>query len=88
MYRIEVERQAIKVLARLPWRDQERIEATIDRLAENPRPHGCQPVQAADPGVYRVRVGDYRIVYTVLDSEQVIIVARVAKRGEDTYKGL
>ena len=87
-YRIEIERRALKEIARLPWRDQERIEAAIDGLAETPRPRGCQPVKTADPGTYLLRVGNYRIAYNVLDTDQVITVARVVKRGEDTYKRL
>ena len=88
MYRIEVERRVQKTLARLPRQDQVRIEAAIDALAEDPRPPGCVSVKAADPGTYRVRVGDYRVIYVVLDDEQVIIVARVARRRENTYRGL
>ena len=87
-YRVEVERRALKELARLPWSDQERIEAAIDDLANDSRPHACQPVKAADPGTYRVRVGKYRIVYTILDAEQVTTVARVVRRREGTYKRL
>ena len=88
MYRIEVRRRAQKELNRLPWRDRDRIEAAIDTLAEEPRPSGCKSVRTADSGTYRLRVGDYRIIYIVRDAEQVIIVARTARRGEDTYKEL
>ena len=87
-YHLEIERQTLREIARLPWRDQERIEAAIDGLADDPRPRGCQPVKATDPGTYRLRVGDYRIIYLVLDADQVVIVARVARRREDTYRGL
>lgn len=87
-YRIDVERRVRKALLRLPRPVQARIAVTIDALAEEPRPAGCQPVKAAPKGTYRIRVGDYRVIYTVLDDEQLIIVGRVAKRGEHTYKGL
>ena len=87
-YRIEIERRALREIARLPWRDQERIEAAIDGLADDPRPRGCQPVKATDPGTYRLRVGDYRIVYLVRDADQVVIVGRVSRRREDTYRRL
>ena len=75
-------------MARLPRQDQARVLLAIKALADNPRPTGCKPVKAAEEGTYRVRVGDYRVVYVVLDGEQVIIVARVAKRSESTYRGL
>ena len=87
-YRIEVERRAQKALARLPRQVQLRITAEIDGLAENPRPAGCLPVRAAPQGTYRIRVGDYRIIYVVLDEEEAVIVARVGRRGERTYRGL
>ena len=88
MYRIEVRRRAQKELNRLPWRDRDRIEAAIDTLAEDPRPSGCKSVRTADSGTYRLRVGDYRVVYLVLDDEHLVTVTRVRRRREDTYKGL
>jgi mRNA interferase RelE/StbE len=75
-------------MAHLPRQDQARILTAIKALAEDPRPVGCRPVKAAEKGTYRVRVGDYRVVYVVLDGEQVIIVARVARRSENTYRRL
>lgn len=86
-YRLEIERRAQKALARLPWRDQARIVAAIEALAEDPRPVGCLPVGAAPKGTYRIRAGDYQVIYVALDNERVIIVARVAKRSESTYRG-
>lgn len=88
MYRLEVERQAQKALARLPRDIQRRIEAKIDSLAEDPRPVGCEMVQDAPKGTYRVWVGRYRVIYVILDDEQIIVVARVRKRDESTYRGL
>ena len=87
-YRIEVEDRAKKALARTPRHYQKRIAAAIDGLAEEPRPVGCQPVRTALRGTYRLRIGNYRVIYTVRDEEQLVIVARVIKRGEHTYKGL
>ncbi len=88
MYRLEVERQARKSLLRLPPEIKRRIEVKIDALAEDPRPAGCEPVKRAPKGAYRVRVGDYRVVYVVLDEERLIIVARVSRRDESTYRRL
>lgn len=75
-------------MGRLPRNDRDRILAALRGLAENPRPAGCRPVKAAGKGTYRVRVGDYRVIYVVLDDERVIIVARVGKRDERTCQGL
>ncbi len=42
----------------------------------------------AGKGAYRVRVGDYRVIYAVLDDERVVIIAQVTRRSESTYQGL
>ncbi len=75
-------------MSRFPRLGQARILATIKKLAAEPRPAGCRPVKGAEKGTYRVRVGDYRVIYVVMDGAQVVIVARVARRGESTYRGL
>jgi len=75
-------------MTHLPCKVQTRILAALRGLAENPRPAGCVAVKTAGKNTYRIRVGGYRVIYTVLDNEQVVIVARVTRRGERTYKGL
>ena len=59
---------------------RERIRAAIDGLAENPRPSGAVKLAGRDD--YRVRVGDYRIVYAVDGAERLVVVARIAHRRE------
>lgn len=83
-YRVEIARRAVKTLAGLPRREQQRIRAAIDLLAENPRPPGCVAL-AGGLGGYRVRVGDYRIVYEVHDDRLVVQVVRVGHR-RDVYR--
>lgn len=85
-YRVEIERCAHKALSRVPKGDRIRVVAAIDDLTEDPRPAGYVPVRAAPKGTYRIRVGDYRVIYVVLDDERVIIVARIARRSESTYR--
>jgi len=88
-YQIRIERRAEKALVRLTRRDRRRIIKAIDDLADDPRPAGCVPVKAAPRGTYRVRVGDYRVIYLVLDDDEgLVTVTRVRRRGGDTYKGL
>ncbi len=87
-YKIELERGVGKALTKIPRQDQERIIGAIDGLADEPRPPGCAPVRAATKGTYRFRVGSYRVIYAVLDQEQVLIIARVSRRGEGTYRRL
>jgi mRNA interferase RelE/StbE len=80
-YRVEVARRALKVLSSLPRQEQQRIRAAIELLAEQPRPPGCVRI-VGEPHAYRVRVGDYRIVYEVFDDRLVIQVVRIGHRRE------
>lgn len=85
-YEIRLSRRATKALAALERRDQQRIRAAIELLAENPRPPACIALVGED-GVYRVRVGDYRIVYEVVDDALLIHVVRIGHRRE-VYRSL
>lgn len=80
-YRVELARRAVKALSALARRDQQRIRAAIDLLADNPRPPGCAAM-AGEARAYRVRVGQFRIVYEVFDDRLVIQVVRVGHRRE------
>ena len=80
-YEVRLARRAVRSLEDLQRRDQQRIRAAIDLLAENTRPPSCVALQG-EVGVYRVRVGDYRIVYEVLDQVLVVQVVRVGHRRE------
>jgi mRNA interferase RelE/StbE len=84
-YRVEVARRAVKALAGLPRREQQRVRAAIDLLADNPRPPGCTKLTGEDDA-YRARVGVYRILYEVLDGRLLVHVVRVGHRRE-VYKG-
>ena len=83
-YRVEIARRALKALAALPRREQQRVRGAIDLLADNPRPPGCTKLTGEDD-VYRVRVGVYRIVYEVLDDRLLVHVVRVGHR-RDVYE--
>lgn len=79
-YEVRLARRAVRSLEDLQRRDQQRIRAAIDLLAENPRSPSCVALQG-EVGVYRVRVGDYRIVYEVLDQVLVVQVVQVVRVG-------
>jgi mRNA interferase RelE/StbE len=83
-YRVEIARRAVKALAAQPRREQQRIRAAIDLLADNPRPPGCVAM-AGEARAYWVRVGDYRIVYEVFDDRLVVQVIRLGHR-RDVYR--
>lgn len=58
----------------------------MDALAHEPRPSGAQPVKGTR--FHRIRAGDYRVVYQIDDADRVVLLVRVARRTERTYKGL
>lgn len=87
IYRIEITRRAHKQIARLDRTVAGRVVEAIDTLAEAPRPPGVTPVRG-EKDVYRLRVGQYRIVYVVRDDLLLVVVIRVGRREKDTYKGL
>lgn len=65
-------------------KDRQRIVKLIRALANEPRPVGCKKLAGEDDR-YRVRVGRYRVVYSVADAESVVLVVRVADR-KDAYR--
>ena len=83
-YTVEISRRAIKSIAALPRKEEQRVRAAIELLADEPRPPSCLPL-TGEQSVYRVRVGDYRILYKVIVTRLVILVIRVGHR-RDVYR--
>lgn len=81
LYRVEIARRAVTVLTTLPRKDQQRIRAAIELLAATPRPPGCVAI-TGETSVYRVRVGNYRVVYEVQDEVLLIQVVWIGHRRE------
>jgi mRNA interferase RelE/StbE len=80
-YRIDIKSIAAKALADLSAADQRRIAAKIDTLAANPRPEGSRKLAGVED-LYRIRSGDYRVIYQILDRQLVVLVIRIAHRRE------
>jgi mRNA interferase RelE/StbE len=80
-YEVRIAKRAAKSLVSLERRDQQRIRAAIELLAEDPRPPACVAMRG-EHSVYRVRVGDYRIVYEVRDEVLLIQVVRIGHKRE------
>ena len=82
-YNVRITKSAANELENLPKPDRLRIIERIRSLSENPRPHGCEKLSGEDK--YRIRQGDYRILYTIDDQ---IITVKVVKIGNrrDVYK--
>ena len=80
-YTVRIERAAGKAFDRLPPATKQRIAAAIDALGENPRHSGVIKLTDSDNG-YRVRVGRYRVVFTLDDPTATVSVVRIATRQE------
>jgi len=85
-YQVRLRRAAQKQLDGLTGRDYETVAAVISGLEREPRPPRVKKL--AESGLWRVRVGRYRVVYTINNREHRVIVVRVARRTEDTYRRL
>lgn len=83
---VELIRVAQKQLDRITGRYYKDIVETITTLRENPRPLGTRKL--AESGLWRIRIGRYRVVYTIDDKEHLVVIVRVTKRSEDTYRRL
>lgn len=57
----------------------------IEKLSSDPRPLGVEPLQGAEKGLFRIRQGDYRIVYSIQDQKLLILIVRIVHRKE-VYK--
>jgi len=80
VHEVRLHPEAVQAFRRLRGRVRDRIESAIDGLAAEPRPHGAVKLAGRDD--FRIRVGDYRIVYAVDDTERLVLVARIAHRRE------
>lgn len=83
-YRIEVARTAEKQIRALGRPDQERVLRAIRGLATDPFPDGCRKLKGYED-VFRLRVGTFRVLYSVESRRVVIIILRVARR-RDVYR--
>jgi mRNA interferase RelE/StbE len=81
MYRVLLERTAEKDLSRLSSEIFKRVVVAIQGLAANPRPPGCRKLTGSRHD-WRIRIGDYRVVYEIADEIRVIRVNRVRHRRE------
>ena len=84
-YELKLHPSVRKELDRLPTVDYRRMDAALLGLRSNPRPFGVQKLKG---DLHRIRVGHWRIVYAILDETRLLIILRVVRRNEQTYKFL
>lgn len=79
-YALFIERRAQHSLSRIAAEDRERIAGAIRRLAEAPRPPGVKKLSGRN--AWRIRVGDYRVLYEIQDERLLILVVDIGHRRE------
>ena len=82
-YRVSLAPSAVRQLRKVDPQVRRRLQAAIELLAENPRPPAATPL-VGGAGAWRVRTGDYRIVYEIRDEELLVLVLRLGHR-RDVY---
>jgi mRNA interferase RelE/StbE len=80
-YRVALARSAEKELQRLPRALVTRIVSRLEQLATEPRPARCKKLRGGDKE-WRIRIGDYRVVYEIDDDKRAVDVTRIAHRSE------
>lgn len=83
-YRVLLQRKAEKFLARVPKRDYIKLRAHLDQLSKNPHPPGSIKLEGSE-NIYRLRYGNYRILYTVENDQLIIYIIEIAHR-KDVYR--
>ncbi len=84
MHEVRIGRSAAKEFESLPDQVIDRVATKIESLAQQPRPTGCKKLRGAD-NLWRVRVGDYRIIYAVDDTLSIVEI-RVIRHRKDVYE--
>jgi mRNA interferase RelE/StbE len=85
MYKIELRRRAQRALDRLPKTDFQAVVEAMKELAQTPRPRGVEKVKST--GLWRIRQGDYRIIYSIDDNQYLVTIVRIGHRRE-IYRSL
>ncbi|MEZ4711012.1 MAG: type II toxin-antitoxin system RelE/ParE family toxin [Caldilineaceae bacterium] len=82
-YRIEIKRSALKELSKLPAQIRRELTSAIDALAAEPRPANSKKLSGVE--LYSRRVGNYRVLYEIIDERLLVIVVRAGHR-KDVYR--
>lgn len=85
MYRVDVSHAALRQLSRITDRDRGRILRAIHNLASEPRPPGAIKLSGK---VHRIRIGQFRVIYSIYDKEQSVLITKVGRREKDTYRNV
>ena len=82
-YTVHIAESAEKALGKIPRKDREKIVEKIELLGVDPRPNGYIKLKGSSSrALYRIRYGDYRVVYTVEDEKLLILIIEIGNRKE------
>lgn len=84
-YKVVFSKTALKELTSLPKVYAKKIYEKSESLAENPRPVGCKKLEGKKESIWRIRVGDYRILYTIDDFIRIVDIRNIGHR-KDIYQ--
>ncbi len=82
-YSVFLSPHAVRDYHKLPKEVKERVSQALENLQENPRPHGCEKVKGFEG--WRIRVGDYRIIFKIDDENRTVTITRIGHR-KDVYE--
>ncbi len=85
MYKVELRRRVRQSLDKLPEKDHRVVITALESLEQEPRPRGVEKIRGTE--LWRIRKGDYRVIYYINDQEQTIAVVRIGHR-RDVYRGI
>lgn len=85
MYKVTFKQSAFKDLQRLPATAVKKVTVAIDGLAYDPRPVGVKKLKDSSENLYRIRVGDYRVIYVVDEVVRIVNIRRIGHR-KDIYR--
>jgi mRNA-degrading endonuclease RelE of RelBE toxin-antitoxin system len=85
-YRIDWPLRVTKRLDALPSRDKVRIVAAVNQLTQDQFPRGTEKLTDRVPPEWRMRVGEYRVFYSISQERQTVIIRAVTRRTTDTYR--
>jgi mRNA interferase RelE/StbE len=85
MYEVVLNPQAQRVYNGLSGEEFDKIENRLELLKNNPRPPGVRKIRR---NIYRIRAGDWRVIFSVNEKNRQVIIGKIARRSEDTYNGV
>jgi mRNA interferase RelE/StbE len=84
-YQIIIHKQAVKELSQLNRKLNQKIAQAIDALAQNPRPLGCKKLKAEQDYLWRIRIGNYRVIYSIDATIKIVEIRKIGHR-KDIYE--